>query len=100
MTIMSFTEVIKMLNEKGVGIINKLIVGDLIASINQSKKKEKNILYGIQETDFNEFLLKLTDYLVQQEQSTPEVPLGIRLEKLIKSLLTNEPFYENRFRVK
>jgi hypothetical protein len=64
--IMSFTEVIKMLNEKGITTVNKLVVGDLIASINQSKRKEKNILYGIEEPDFNEFLIKLTDYLIQQ----------------------------------
>jgi|JI6StandDraft_1071083.scaffolds.fasta_scaffold448452_1 hypothetical protein len=44
---MSFTAVIKMLNEKGMGNVNKLVVGDLIASINSSKRKEKNILYGI-----------------------------------------------------
>ncbi len=64
---MSFTAVIKMLNEKGLGLINKLVVSDLISSINSSKRKEKNILYGLEEEDFNEFLVKLTDYLVQTE---------------------------------
>lgn len=28
------------------------------------------------------------------------IPFGLRLEKLIKTLLTSEPFYENRFRIK
>lgn len=45
---MSFTAAIKMLNEKGMGSINKLVVGDLIASINSNKRKEKNILYGVE----------------------------------------------------
>ena len=44
---MSFTDVIKLLNEKGVGSFNKLIISDLIASINHPKRKDKNILYGI-----------------------------------------------------
>ncbi len=46
-SVMSFTEVIKLLNEKGFNFINKLVVSDLIASINHSKRKDKNILSGI-----------------------------------------------------
>ena len=64
-SIMSFTEVIKMLNQKGIGFVNKLVIGDLIASINTSKRKDKNVLYGVEEVDFNEFLIKLTDYIIQ-----------------------------------
>lgn len=44
---MSFTEVVKMLNEKGMSDVNKFVVSDIIASINYSKRKEKNVLFGI-----------------------------------------------------
>ena len=50
--LMSFTEVIKMLNEKGLSFVNKLVVSDMISYINHHKRKEKNILYGIEEADF------------------------------------------------
>ena len=46
---MSFTEVVKMLNEKGMSEVNKFVVSDVIAAINYSKRKERNVLFGIEE---------------------------------------------------
>jgi len=44
--VMSFTEVMKMLKEKGIDI-GKLVASDLIATINYSKRRERNVLGGI-----------------------------------------------------
>jgi hypothetical protein len=44
---MSFTEVIKMVKEKNISNMNKLVISDMIASINYNKRKEKNVLSGI-----------------------------------------------------
>jgi hypothetical protein len=45
---MSFTEVIKMIKEKNIANFNKLAISDMIASINYAKRKEKNVLSGIE----------------------------------------------------
>lgn len=97
---MSFTEVVKMTKEKSVPSISKLALSDMIASINHPKRKEKNVLSGIEEADFNEFLIKLTDFIIQEEKNAIEVPFGVKLEAILKILFHGEPFYENRFRVK
>jgi hypothetical protein len=54
-----------MLKEKGISLVSKLIVSEIISSINYNKRKEKNILSGIQENDFQEYLIRVTDYIIQ-----------------------------------
>jgi hypothetical protein len=62
---LSFTEVIRMLKEKSINVVSKLMVSDLLSSINHNKREEKNVLSGVEEADFNEFLIKLTDCIIQ-----------------------------------
>ena len=68
-----------MLNEKGMSEVNKFVVSDVIAAINYSKRKERNVLFGIEEPEFAEFLIKITDFIIQNEQNSQEVPFGLRL---------------------
>ena len=97
-SLMSYTEVLKLLKEKNIPHVNKLMIADLLTSINVLRR-DKNVLAGVQEGDFEEFLTKLTDFIVQQGMGR-DVPFGVTLEEVIQQLLRGENFYENKLRSK
>ena len=50
-SLMSYTEVLKLLKDKNIPHTSKLMIADLLTSINV-RRKDKNMLAGVQEGDF------------------------------------------------
>ncbi len=68
--------------------IPKIAINEIITTINQKRKKEKNVLGGIYEEDFPTFILFFTDLLMQQDAvSKKDEPFGIKVEKVVLRLL-------------
>ena len=62
----------------------------MISHINK-KKKQKNLLGGIEEQDFGTFIIYLTDLFMQQNtESQKDEPFGLKVEKVILKMLEDE----------
>lgn len=57
----------RMLKDKGLlSKIPKIAINEIITTINQKRKKQRNVLGGVYEQDFPTFILYYTDLLMQQ----------------------------------
>lgn len=99
LNILSFTEIMRMLKDKNLlAKIPKIAVNEIITTINQKRKKERNILGGVYEQDFPTFILYFSDLLVQQDTlNKKDEPFGLKVEKVILKLLENEKFAKDLF---
>ena len=62
----------------------------MISHINK-KKKQKNLLSGIEEEDFPTFIIYLTDLITRQDtENKKDEPFGNKVEKVILKMLEDE----------
>ncbi len=79
----------RLLKDKGLLVkIPKIAINEIITTINQKRKKQRNILGGVYQQDFPTFILYLTDLILQQDmQNKKDEPFGLKVEKVILKLL-------------
>lgn len=70
-----------MLKEKGLLTkIPKIAINQIITTINQKRKKERNVLGGVYEQDFPTFILYYTDLIMQQDtENKKDEPYGLKV---------------------
>ena len=87
---MSFTEVMRMLKEKGLTRIPKMTINDIMTKINYHKRKERNLLGGIYQPDFGNFLIQLTHVSLLIDNNRQDLPFGFHLKSTMRTLLEGE----------
>lgn len=82
----------RMLKDKNlIAKIPKIARNEIITTINQKRKKERNVLGGVYEQDFPTFILYYTDLFIQQDrENKKDEPYGLKVEKVLLKMLEGE----------
>lgn len=79
----------RLLKDKNLGKLpSKVIVSEIIKQLNNDIKKDRNVLIGVDEEHFEDFLKQFTAVLDSYDPDTKAVtwPLGVKLEYFIQGI--------------
>jgi hypothetical protein len=85
---MSFTDLMRMLKDKNLNKIPKIIINEIITYINRKKKYNTNVLVGVEEAEFNDFLITFVNLHVKMDTNSKDVPFGFKIEEVILAMLS------------
>ena len=94
---MSFTDLMRMLKDKNLNKIPKIIINEIITYINRKNKYNTNILVGVEEAEFNDFLIMFVNLHVKMDINSKDVPFGFKIEEVLLTMLSGETFAKELF---
>lgn len=89
---MSFTDLNRLLKDKNLNKLPKILINEIITFINKKKRYNINVLVGVEEKEFNQFLILFTNLYLKEEKMDKDEPFGTKLEKMMLRFFDGEWF--------
>lgn len=76
---MSFTDLNRMLKDKNLNKLPKIVINEIITYINRRKKYNINVLVGVEEKEFTQFLTLFTNLYLKEDKMDKDEPFGYKI---------------------
>jgi hypothetical protein len=80
----------RLLKDRNLGKLpSKVIVSEVIKQLNSDIKKDRNVLIGVDDEHFEEFLVQISSIIDSYDPDSRAVtlPLGVKLEQFIQGIM-------------